>query len=725
MDDERRLAETAIARGFFGSAPFDDDDLPAAPKKYVIERLLGQGSSGAVYLARDRTLGRLVALKYLSPAQPADVERFFREARFAARLRNPSIVQVYEAAEVAGLPYIAMQYIPGANLASAALDLAATVRVVRQVAEALAHAHDEGIVHRDVKPANILVDTERRGYVTDFGIARDLRAELGGTISFDGQILGTPELMSPEQARGDVRAIDARTDVYALGATLYLTLTDRPPFSGDNVVDLLHAVIHDEPAFPRTLRADIPRELEALVLRCLRKRREDRYQSMRDVITAIDRISTGERAGRVSPIWFTTYVRRSVAGAPTVAEEAPPEHEWLAALEVAQEIGAWDAQLYRVRDLQRYFPRLDDLIARLTAVLAERPSTGWARFYRGVVWFRRSELRRALDDMERSIDRVGDLGGAYFELGRLYLAIFLDEHQEAHKHLSQSGTEEQLRTARTRLDQAAVAFGEAQRLKHDVPGWQIRYATSVRRLADSDVEGCVAECDAILADEPDLDEVWKLKGDALRRLKRDPLPAYARALDVRRSHYEVLLAMADVHLEAGALADARQCLAHALEIHGGLAAARVLLARAHLIEARTTGLGDALDAALAEATAALNGNPERYDGLITLAEIQIERARRSADPVWMARALDTLARARRAEGCGQRVEYLEAQARLGRARLALAAGQDPRADLKEVLAWREHEVMHLPDTRHWVTLIAEAERTLAEYREGSAARPPD
>ena len=678
MDEERRLAETAITGDFFGPAGLRDDGPPPVPEKYVIERRLGQGASGTVYLARDTTLGRSVALKYLSLDRPAEVERFFREARLTARLRSPAIVQIYEAAEFAGSPYIAMQYIAGGNLAAAALDTPGTLRVMRQVAEALAHAHDEGIVHRDVKPENILVDTDGRGYVTDFGIARDVRGDMGETISHDGQILGTPELMSPEQARGDVRAVDARTDVYALGATLYYKLTDRLPFSGETLVDLLHAVIHEEPVFPRTHRADIARELEALVLRCLRKRAVDRYGSMREVIAALDRLTTGDQVPQVAPRWFTTYVRRKVDDAPDVPDEPPPEREWLAALDIVREIGAWDAQLYRVRDLERYFPQLDDLAERLTAVLDERPSTGWVRFYRGVAWFRRGELRRALDDMERSIDRVADLAGAHFELGRLYLAIFLDEHQEAHRHLSQMGAADQARTPRSRLDQAGIAFAEAQRLKHDAPGWQLGYAGAVRRLADADVEGCVAECDAILAEEPDLDEVWKLKGDALRRLKRDPLPAYERALDVRRSYYEALLAMADVYLEKGAVADARTCLARALEIHGGLVTARVLLARADLVEACATGRSAALDAALADIEVVLEGHPDRYDGVMTLAEIQIERARQSADVAWITSALETLGRARQLEGCGNRIEYLCAQARLTRARLA--GGRGSRSD---------------------------------------------
>ena len=717
MQDDRALAETAISLDLFGPDGLDDEGLPPAPEKFAIVRRLGKGGGGAVYLAEDTTLGRLVALKYLSLARPAETERFLREARFAARLRHPAIVQVFEAGEVEKIPFIAMQYIPGEHLAAAALDRAATLDVMRQVAGALAHAHEQGIVHRDVKPENILVDVERRAYVTDFGIARDLTAEMGGTISHEGHILGTPGLMSPEQARGEVRAIDGRTDVYALGATLYFALTRRLPFSGGNFVDLLHAVIHDEPPFPRTFRADIPRDLEALVLRCLRKRRQDRYGSMREVIDAMDRLGAGDGAGTFSPAWFTTYVRRTVEDAPAVPRAPATEHDWSAALDAAGEIAAWDTHLYRVRsDLQRHFPRLDNLIARLTSVLDDRPSTGWARFYRGVAWFRRGDLRRALDDMERSIDRVSDLAGAYFELGRLYLAIFLDEHHEAHKHLSRVGRDDQVRTARTRLDQASIAFAEAKRLKHDVPEWQLGYATAVKRLAESDFDGCLAECDRILAVDPDLDEVWKLKGDALRRSKRDALPAYTRALEVRRSCYEALLAMADLHLEAGAVADARRCLKRALGIHGELGAARVLLARTHLAEARATGHDDSLDAALAEANRVIEASPDRYDAVVTVAETHIERARRSGDLVWIDRALDALARARTLEGCGNRVEYLEAQARLARARLALAAGLDPRTDLEAVLAYRDHKATHVPDHQPWTMLIAEAEQVMTESR---------
>lgn len=207
--------------------------------KYEVLRILGAGGMGEIYLARDRSLDRPVALKILRRLDHERVARLIGEARAQARVDHPHVAKVYEVGESPAGPFIAMQYVPGETLyrASSEMSLRDKVEVLRTAAEALDAAHREGLIHRDVKPGNILVVRDPEGvwrpYVVDFGLAREVAAP---GLTRSGIAVGTPHYMAPEQARGEIQSLDRRTDVYGLGATLYELLTGQPPFDGDSSV---------------------------------------------------------------------------------------------------------------------------------------------------------------------------------------------------------------------------------------------------------------------------------------------------------------------------------------------------------------------------------------------------------------------------------------------------------------------------------------------------------
>lgn len=251
---------------------------------------------GEVYRAWDPELDRPVALKYLRASDPEQVERLKREARAQARIDHPGVCQVYEVGDDGGRPYIAMQYVAGRQLDEAARDMSLEqqVLVLREVAEAVQAAHAVGLIHRDLKPANILVadgeDGRPRPYVVDFGIARE--QEVAG-LTVTGQVIGTPGYLSPEQARGEVTTLDRRTDVFSLGVILYELLAGRLPFAGDSQVEVLMALLEQQPTPLRRLLPRLPRDLETIVMTCLEKTPERRYPSARALADDLGRFLDG------------------------------------------------------------------------------------------------------------------------------------------------------------------------------------------------------------------------------------------------------------------------------------------------------------------------------------------------------------------------------------------------------------------------------------------------
>jgi tetratricopeptide (TPR) repeat protein len=272
--------------------------------RYRLMEELGRGGMGVVYHAFDPQLGREVALKVLLDQGFASAEareRFMREAHVAARLSHPNIIPVFDTGEHEGKVYLAMQFIEGAALDRAKLGPREAVSAVRDAARAVHAAHEEGIVHRDLKPANLMVDRAGRVYVTDFGLAR--RVESGASLTLSGTVVGTPAYMPPEQATG--KATDARSDVYALGATLYEVLTGKPPFSGATPLETLKAVTLDEPVPPRRHNAEISKGLEAVVLKAMDKKPEGRYPTAAAFADDLDRWLRGEEVH--APVRGTVY----------------------------------------------------------------------------------------------------------------------------------------------------------------------------------------------------------------------------------------------------------------------------------------------------------------------------------------------------------------------------------------------------------------------------------
>jgi tRNA A-37 threonylcarbamoyl transferase component Bud32 len=296
--DDCGLAETED----FSPAPESRPHWPAI-EGYTILRELPPGGMGVVYKARQHKLNRVVALKMVLAGPHAtseSISRFKVEAWSAARLQHPNIVQVHDLGEWSNQPYIVMEYVDGGHLgrriSRQSFSFRESAELIEKLARAVQYAHDCGVVHRDLKPGNVLLTRDGIPKIIDFGLAKRLRPEgdLASIVTSQGAVLGTPGYLSPEQAAGQTKDVGPSADIYSLGVMLYELVAGRRPFEGDSELQILEKVLNDEPPSPAWLRPSVPRDLETISLKCLEKDPHRRYASAGDLADDLRRYLSGE-----------------------------------------------------------------------------------------------------------------------------------------------------------------------------------------------------------------------------------------------------------------------------------------------------------------------------------------------------------------------------------------------------------------------------------------------
>ncbi len=349
-NDDTRTAPVVPQEGDHTTAPASARHIG----RYVVLRPLGRGGFGCVFLARDPCLDRLVAIKLakaMSDAPEGWQEVFLREARTIARLKHPHIVSVYDAGEYEGGVYIAMEYIDGGSLrdrvAKGALPLEEALRIMVQVADAVHYAHKRGLVHCDLKPANILLDRNGSVKVADFGLALWEEARHARR----GELSGTPAYMAPEQVKGKLHYADGRADVWALGVILYELLTGKRPFTGDDREQIYDEVLHREPKPLRQVDESIPVELDELCARCLRKDVSQRLPTAHDLKVALTQSLQKVTAAKAQPRRLNAAVLLSLLVGTSLLLTAAAATAWRLAALAPTTKGQAEERGNRYRDL--------------------------------------------------------------------------------------------------------------------------------------------------------------------------------------------------------------------------------------------------------------------------------------------------------------------------------------------------------------------------------------
>lgn len=731
------------------------DELPAGQRigRYEIVGSIGRGGMGQVYRALDPSLARHVALKVLRSDSPELAQRFVREAQAQARIDHPNVCQVFEVGEEGGRLYIAMQLIAGETLGriAAELTLEQRVRILGTVAEAVHEAHRQGLIHRDLKPGNIMVERLADGtltpYVLDFGLALDQQAP---GLTRTGVVMGTVQYMAPEQARGEVHAVDRRADVWSLGAVLYELASGVPPFSGSGEAEVLLKVMQQE-APPLRLRAPhIPTDLDTIAMKCLERDPQRRYESARALAEDLQRFLDGDPLVARPASLLDRLVKRARKHRAVVATAA------IFLVVLLGLVGVGVRGRLRAAERARLAQQFGQEIERME---------GFLRYAYALplhdVRPERALVRSRMDSVAARARELGRTaaGPASYALGRGHLA--LGQPALAREHL-----EEAWRVG-YRTPETALALGQSLALVYrdaldEVQRISIRELRELRRAAlqasfrapaqqfleasrgavleapslpeglmallDERFDQALTSCDAATREAPWLYEPHLLRGETLMARAQaaqdrgdvaasladlaQAHDAFARAADMARSDPRVHVALGrhaisilgiqrlrDTDLrepfeqtlratEQALRADPDDVAALRLQ-----ATAYYYWGEAHL--RRGTGPPDALDTAASLAERALRLDPRDAISLQTLGTVNMMRAlqvemRRGADPrASLDRAVGFLDRALAINPGLVPAQVNRATCSAVRAEYEIARGLDPRASLEAAAAGLE------------------------------------
>ena len=740
------------------AAPPGEEGLPRSWGRFDLRSLLGRGGMGLVFEAWDPLLKRHVALKVLAGTGPRDLERFVRESRAQARVEHPAVCRVYETGDVDGVPFIAMQLVRGGTLGARAegLPLRRRVELLQQAVEGIHAAHRTGLIHRDVKPSNILVEETDDGrllpYVVDFGLAR-VPGEAGLTQAWEAT--GTPSYMAPEQALGENERMGPRTDVYGIGATLYELVTGRPPASGASALEVMRRVVDEEPAPPRSIDPSLPKDLETIVLRCLEKEPERRYESARALAEDLGRFLDdepilGRRAGLPTRVLRRARrhpVSASLLGASVLLLVAAVGvlawSRWRAAEDVrlAQQLGrdvgvieaaVRHSAMLPAHDVTVDQARFEERVGRLRERLGrEDRLSAPSQYALGRAALAVRDFATARTYLEAAWERGLREPAVAWGLGRVYGRLYERAEKEASRLAARDLREERLAEARRLFRNPATRYlAASQGTELEAP----EYLAALVAFHDGRYEAALASCEEALSRVP-----WFWEAPHMAARVHEEMALAARA----EGRTDEALARNDAALQA--LRRAEAIARSAPLVHEALCGTAVQ--RLTILLEAGRDVDAAAPAAMAVCEAALRVTPGSFavQQLISDASWHVTQYRlpRGLDAAPSVAA--SLAAARRAVALGPK----EPQA-LNRLALALVddgdlrrrRGEDPRPAFREALrgleellrldpAWVDaHLTLGVVSSRiadwerdHGIDPVASFARAIASYERVAGAYP--